>query len=97
MENNSVQYGKLRGNIKSSLTLSGNICSKVSLNGAISKPKYVNHEKYQGDYVVTPKVNAQTMPTKDKLLIEDMTIKAIPIFKVSNTTGGNTVFIGNEV
>lgn len=97
MENNSVQYGKLRGNIKSSLTLIGNIRSNVSLNGVISKPKYINFEKYQGDYEVTPKVEAQTIPTKDKVLIDDMTIKSIPFFKVSNTTGGNTVFIGNEV
>jgi hypothetical protein len=97
MADNSVQYGKLRGNIRSLLTLSGNICSKGSLNGVISKPQYVNHEKYQGDYEVTPKVEAQTLPTKDKVLIDDMTIKAIPFYNVSNTSGGNTVYIGSEV
>lgn len=97
MENNSVQYGKLRGSIKSSLTLIGNIRSNVSLNGVISKPTFIGGEEYKGAYEVTPKVEAQTLPTKDKMLIDDMTIKAIPIFKVSNTTGGNTVFIGNEV
>lgn len=97
MADNSVQYGKLRGNIRSLLTLSGNICSKGSLNGVISKPTFIGGEEYKGSYEVTPKVEAQIMPTKYKLLIEDMTIKAIPIFKVSNTTGGNTVFIGNEV
>lgn len=97
MENNSVQYGKLRGNIKSSLTLSGNICSKVSLNGAISKPKYVNHEKYQGDYEVTPKVEAQTIPTKDKVLIDDMKVKGIEIHRVKNSSGGITVYIAKGV
>ena len=59
--------------------------------------EYVGGEKYEGAYEVTPKVEAQTMPTKDKVLIDDMTVKAIPFFSVSNTSGGNTVFIGNEV
>ena len=53
--------------------------------------------EYEGDYIVTPKVESQTMPTKNKLLTEDVTIKSIPFFNVSNTSGGSTVFIGNEV
>ena len=35
------------------------------------------------------------MPTKGKVLIDDMNIKAIPFYNVSNTSGGNTVFIGS--
>ena len=54
-------------------------------------------EEYEGDYIVTPKVESQTMPTKNKLLTEDVTIKSIPFYNVSNTSGGSTVFIGNEV
>ena len=87
MAENLLQIGKIKGIIH----------SKLILKGTISKPTFIGGEEYKGSYEVTPKVEAQTMPTKDKLLIEDMTIKAIPIFKVSNTTGGNTVFIGNEV
>ena len=59
--------------------------------------KYLGGEEYDGAYEVTPKFKGQTMPTKDKVLREDMTIKAIPIYSVSNTSGGTTVFIGNEV
>ena len=59
--------------------------------------EYIGGEKYTGEYEVTPKVEAQTMPTKDKVLIEDMTVNAIPYFDVSNSSGGSTVFIGNEV
>ena len=52
---------------------------------------------YEGEYIVTPKVKQQTMPTKDKTLKDDILVKEIPFFKVSNTSGGDTVYIGNEV
>ncbi len=48
---------------------------------------------YEGDYVVTPKVEAQTMPTKDKVMTDDMTIKGIEIHRVKNSSGGTTVYI----
>jgi hypothetical protein len=60
-------------------------------------PVYKDAPPYEGDYVVTPKVSEQTLPTADKLLSEDVTVKKIPYFEVSNESGGNTVFIGNEV
>lgn len=53
--------------------------------------------EYKGDYVVTPKIKTQVIPTKDKVLKDDMTVKSIPFFNVSNTSGGTTVYIGNEV
>jgi hypothetical protein len=59
--------------------------------------EYVGGELYDGEYVATPKVDEQTMPTKDKVLIDDVTIKSIPFFDVSNTSGGSTVYIGSEV
>ena len=59
--------------------------------------KYLGGELYEGEYVVTPMVKEQTMPTKNKVLTEDMTIKSIPFFNVSNNSGGNTVYIASEV
>lgn len=53
--------------------------------------------KYEGTYDVTPKVEEQTLPTAEKFLEKDVTIKKIPYFEVSNTSGGDTVYIGNEV
>ena len=52
---------------------------------------------YEGEYEVTPKVAEQTLPTAQKLLEEDVHIKEIPYFEVSNNSGGNTVYIGSEV
>ena len=52
---------------------------------------------YDGPYNVTPKIDPQTLKTKDKLMADDVKIKAIPVFRVSNTSGGTTVYIANEV
>ena len=54
-------------------------------------------EPYTGDYEVTPKVEAQTMHTAQKLMAQDVTIKAIPIYNVTNHSGGSTVYIAKEV
>lgn len=54
-------------------------------------------DPYMGDYEITPKVDAQTMPTAQKLMTQDVTIKAIPYFNVSNNSGGSTVYIAKEV
>lgn len=55
------------------------------------------HEPYAGSYEVTPRVDAQTLATKQKFMQEDLTIKEIPFFNVSNTAGGSTVYIGREI
>lgn len=49
--------------------------------------------QYEGAYVVNPRLEAQTMPTKNKVLNEDMTIKGIEIHRVKNSSGGTTVYI----
>lgn len=53
--------------------------------------------RYNGDYNIIPKVDEQVLLTKNTLMVDNMTIKAIPVHKVSNTSGGITVYIANEV
>lgn len=52
---------------------------------------------YDGEYTVTPSDREQIIPTKDNVMLDDITVRAIPFFTVSNTSGGNTVYIGREV
>ena len=54
----------------------------------------VGGELYQGDYEVTPQVNAQTLPTKTMVMKDDVTIHEIPYAEVTNTSGGLTATIG---
>lgn len=52
---------------------------------------------YEGNYDVTPKVDAQTLKTAKTIMLEDVTIRSIPYFETSNMSGGNTVYIGTEI
>ena len=54
-------------------------------------------ELYEGVYDITPKVEAQILPTANRFLSEDVTVKKIPFFNVGNSAGGSTVYIANEV
>ena len=49
---------------------------------------------YDGDYSVTPRVYGQTLLTKDKLMLDDVTVEIIPLSKVINISNGYTVTIG---
>ena len=60
-------------------------------------PVYKDAPEYEGEYEVTPKVTAQSLPTARKLMTKDVTIAEIPYAEVSNNSGGTTATIGNEV
>lgn len=53
-----------------------------------------DYERYDGDYSVTPKFENQTLKTKNKVMDFDVDVKTIPLEKVANSSGGNTVIIG---
>lgn len=59
--------------------------------------EFVGGDPYQGEYVVTPKTDAQTLPTKGKVMTDNVTVNEIPFFEVNNTSGGSTVFIAKEM
>ena len=49
---------------------------------------------YEGDYNVIPRVYQQVLETKDKLMLDDVTVEVIPLHKVINPSNGYTVTIG---
>lgn len=53
-----------------------------------------NNDIYDGDYNVIPRVYQQVLPTKDKLMIDDVTVEIIPLTKVLNLSNGYTATIG---
>ena len=53
-----------------------------------------NVSEYKGSYEVTPMLSEQTLSTAKKVMRDDVKIKEIPITRVTNTSGGNTVIIG---
>lgn len=48
---------------------------------------------YEGEYDVTPKIEEQTLFTKNKTMKKDVTIHEIPYSETTNPEGGKTVNI----
>lgn len=63
------------------------VLDAVPVSGVVADP-------YEGAYIITPKLEAQTMATKNKMMKDNVTIEKIPVSIVSNSAGGNTVIIG---
>jgi hypothetical protein len=88
---------KLKGEVLTLPKMSGSVSTPKSLSGNVgAKTINIGGSPYEGEYVVTPKVDQQIMPTKGKVMTNDLTVKAVPVFRVSNTSGGTTVYIANE-
>ena len=49
---------------------------------------------YTGDYDVIPRVYQQVLETKDKTMIDNVTVEIIPLVKTINQSNGYTVTIG---
>lgn len=54
----------------------------------------VNEDVYEGDYNVIPRVYQQVLETKDKLMLDDVTVEIIPYAQTINVKNGYTVTIG---
>lgn len=57
--------------------------------------KVGDYEFYKGDYEVKPSFENQTLKTKNFAMEKDVNVKPISVTKVSNTSGGNTIIIGD--
>ena len=53
-----------------------------------------NNDIYDGTYNVIPRVYQQVLSTKDKVLIDDVTVEVIPLTTVLNLSDGYTATIG---
>ena len=97
--NNGLQSGTITGVISAQKSLRGNIEAHGALSGTVALPKVVDYggEVYEGEYIITPETDSQTLPTARKRMQDDLTVLAIPYYETTNETGGNTVYIGMEV
>lgn len=64
------------------------------LSASVAEIIRTGGDPYTGDYVVDPSFVKSALPTKDKLLLEDVTVNPIEVARVSNLSGGTTVYIG---
>ena len=52
---------------------------------------------YTGDYIVDPDFATQMLETKEKYMLDDVTVNPIEVARVSNPAGGRTIYIGGEI
>lgn len=88
-----VEEGLLSGQIIVEGTLSGQMSPEGILKGQLILP--VGYEDYTGEYNVIPKIEAQSLPTADKHLTDNVTVEPIPYYEVSNQKGKTIIIGGN--
>lgn len=67
---------------------------EYSLSAIAAEIVPVGGDPYAGEYEVDPDFTGHTLPTKNKLLLENVVVNPIEVTSVSNTAGGKTVYIG---
>ena len=55
------------------------------------------YENFEGSYEIIPKIIAQNLETKGKVMKDNVNIREIPYYEVSNESLGNTVYIGGDL
>ena len=51
---------------------------------------------YVGDYIVIPQTNEQILPTNGYRMTDDVTVRSVPYYEVSNQSG-LTVYIAQDI
>lgn len=97
MSNGLSAVGVLKGTLSGEQYLKGKIQAGGSLKGKFSFASGCGHEPYDGDYVVDPKFATQVLETENKLLLENVEVNPIEVSRVSNLSGGTTVYIGGII
>lgn len=80
------QNNKLKGTIQSGLSVLGSISGNDSLVATIV-PSTISFPNYDGEYIITPKVEEQILDTKNKITRENIEVKKIPYLETSNEYG----------
>nr|DAL30398.1 MAG TPA_asm: hypothetical protein [Caudoviricetes sp.] len=70
----------------------------ATLHGTLSAQSVIEADIYDGEYTVHSEAHeVQTLPTANKHLVKNITVKKIPYFETSNLSDGITAYIGSEV
>ncbi len=78
-------------------TIKATINPERVVKAKVSIPHTVVMEPYTGDYDVIPIFTDITLETRGKSMTDDVTVRSIPVKKVTNLTGGYTVTIGGDM
>lgn len=69
----------------------------VTLQNPVAR-EYVGFDIYDGDYTVDPSAHEDiVLPTKNKAMLDDVTVNKIYYAEVSNPADGVTVYIAEQI
>lgn len=90
-----VQWGSLDGVISEPEELTGYLSpTNSSLIGELSYASGSSIEEYMGPYVATPTLEVQILETKEKKMLDDVTVNATPLSDVRTVdTDGYTITV----
>ena len=71
------------------------VAQQSAVSVRITGTAVVDAPEYAGPYDITPLFSTQTLPTAKRLMQQDVTIKKIPQYEVSNDYG-TTLILGDE-
>ena len=57
----------------------------------------IGGDPYEGDYTVEPDFTGTVLPTLGKTMLDDVTVEPIEVQRVSNPSGGRTIYIGGII
>lgn len=78
------------------MKIEGTIIPRTRLEGNIgAKTINVGGRPYEGEYDVNPTFNKQELNTRGAILQENIVVNSISVNKSANSSGGNTVVIGD--
>ena len=88
---------KVAINVKVNNTL--NVSSIVAIKSVINVENKVvipqgGGMPYSGVYEVIPSIDPQTLLTKNRLMEDDIQVKAIPYYETTYNQNGKTIYIG---
>lgn len=87
---------ELRATLRPAAGLSGAVRDTASLAGRVAMAAQATVPPYDGAYTVSPDFEGVTLPTQDRVLDKDITVEPIAVARVSNPSGGKTVYIGGN-
>lgn len=74
--------------------VSGRLSGTSTLCGGVSIPTVIHNEYYDGETTVVPSDYDKVLHTNGKTMRDDVTVVAIPFFRTTNVSGGDTIYIG---
>ena len=87
---------KIEGRIFELPRITATVSTVDQLNGNIgAKTINIGGRPYEGEYDVNPTFNKQELNTRGAILQENIVVNSISVNKSANSSGGNTVVIGD--